>query len=101
MQLIHRPATGSEVNGKASEADKDDKEEKENDKPAAEGKDPHENPDEWGEFLHLPGQKFFDFNKIREEIAKDTELKTGKNAGKYFTLLGSLLPWHLIQFHFI
>ncbi|PWN47183.1 hypothetical protein IE53DRAFT_349615 [Violaceomyces palustris] len=39
------------------------------------------NPDEWGEFLHLPGEKFFDFNKIREEIVRDTELKTGKNAG--------------------
>ncbi|CAI2183657.1 10305_t:CDS:10 [Funneliformis geosporum] len=38
-------------------------------------------PDEWGEFLHIPGQKFYDFNKIREEIVKDTELKTGKNAG--------------------
>lgn len=40
-----------------------------------------ENPDEWGEFLHLPGEKFYDFNKIREEIVRDTELKTGKNAG--------------------
>ena len=39
------------------------------------------NPDEWGEFLHLPGEKFHDFNKIREEIVRDTELKTGKNAG--------------------
>lgn len=36
---------------------------------------------EWGEFLHLPGQKFFDFDKIRQEIVKDTELKTGKNLG--------------------
>ncbi|ORY92150.1 Dynamin central region-domain-containing protein [Syncephalastrum racemosum] len=36
---------------------------------------------EWGEFLHLPGQKFFDFDKIREEIVRDTELKTGKNQG--------------------
>ncbi|KAI8390051.1 Dynamin central region-domain-containing protein [Blakeslea trispora] len=39
------------------------------------------NPHEWGEFLHLPGQKFYDFGKIREEIVKDTELKTGKNLG--------------------
>lgn len=39
------------------------------------------NPDEWGEFLHLPGEKFHDFNKIRDEIVRDTELKTGKNAG--------------------
>ncbi len=39
------------------------------------------NPDEWGEFLHLPGEKFYDFHKIREEIVRDTEAKTGKNAG--------------------
>ncbi|WFD06087.1 dynamin GTPase [Malassezia vespertilionis] len=38
-------------------------------------------PDEWGEFLHLGSEKYFDFNKIREEIMRDTELKTGKNAG--------------------
>lgn len=41
------------------------------------------NPDEWGEFLHLPGQKFHDFHKIREEIVKDTEKMTGKNAGSH------------------
>ena len=45
------------------------------------GGDSKANPDEWGEFLHLPGQKFYDFNKIREEIVRDTEAKTGKNAG--------------------
>ncbi|KAK5162941.1 vacuolar protein sorting-associated protein 1 [Saxophila tyrrhenica] len=39
------------------------------------------NTDEWGEFLHIPGQKFYDFNKIRDEIVKETESKTGKNAG--------------------
>ena len=39
------------------------------------------NQDEWGEFLHLPGEKFYDFDKIRDEIVRDTELKTGKNAG--------------------
>ncbi|SHO78371.1 Dynamin-like GTPase required for vacuolar sorting [Malassezia sympodialis ATCC 42132] len=39
------------------------------------------NEDEWGEFLHLPGEKFHDFQKIRDEIVRDTELKTGKNAG--------------------
>lgn len=40
-----------------------------------------ENKDEWGEFSHLPGEKFYDFNKIRAEIIRDTEAKTGKNAG--------------------
>ena len=39
-------------------------------------------PEEWGEFLHQPGVKYTDFNLIREEIVRDTELKTGKNAGK-------------------
>ncbi|KAJ3809608.1 Dynamin central region-domain-containing protein [Lentinula lateritia] len=39
------------------------------------------NADEWGEFLHLPGQKFYDFHKIRDEIVRDTEAKTGRNAG--------------------
>lgn len=39
------------------------------------------NPDEWGEFLHLPGQKFHDFNAIREEIIADTDSKTGGTKG--------------------
>ena len=39
------------------------------------------NQDEWGEFLHLPGEKFYDFTKIRDEIVRDTEAKTGRNAG--------------------
>ena len=37
--------------------------------------------DEWGEFLHVPGQKYYDFNKIREEIVKETEAKAGRNVG--------------------
>lgn len=37
--------------------------------------------DEYGEFLHLPGEKFHDFNKIRDEIVRETETKVGKNAG--------------------
>ncbi|KDQ20507.1 hypothetical protein BOTBODRAFT_100644 [Botryobasidium botryosum FD-172 SS1] len=61
LQLIHRASTTPEAQ-----------------KPAAGAK---ENPDEWGEFLHLPGQKFYDFGKIRDEIVRDTEAKTGKNAG--------------------
>ena len=31
--------------------------------------------------LHRPGEKFYDFNKVRDEIVADTELKTGRNAG--------------------
>lgn len=43
--------------------------------------DKEANMDEWGEFLHIPGQKFHDFSKIRDEIVKETESKTGRNAG--------------------
>lgn len=39
------------------------------------------NADEWGEFLHLPGKQFFNFDDIRKEIVRETEAKTGKNAG--------------------
>ena len=39
------------------------------------------NKQEWGEFLHLPGQKFFDFNEIRTEISRETDRLTGKNKG--------------------
>lgn len=38
-------------------------------------------PEEWGEFLHLPGQKFSDFGEIRKEIEKETDRITGKNKG--------------------
>ncbi|RLN89525.1 hypothetical protein BBJ28_00020312, partial [Nothophytophthora sp. Chile5] len=38
-------------------------------------------PEEWGEFLHMPGQKFSDFAEIRREIEKETDRITGKNKG--------------------
>ncbi|KAI0781382.1 Dynamin central region-domain-containing protein [Trametes elegans] len=68
LQLINRKPTHT-PNGKVNGDD------------LKSGGDSAANPDEWGEFLHLPGQKFYDFNKIREEIVRDTEAKTGKNAG--------------------
>lgn len=34
-------------------------------------------PEEYGEFLHKPGIKFYDFDKIREEIVVETDRKTG------------------------
>ena len=70
LQLINRPST-SKPNGTAEKADG---------KP--EERTNETNADEWGEFLHLPGQKFHDFHKIREEIVRDTEKMTGKNAGE-------------------
>lgn len=66
LQLINRTATG-ETNGTTDEVDQS------TDKAA--------NVDEWGEFLHIPGQKFYDFNKIRDEISRETEAKVGRNAG--------------------
>ncbi|GAA6006346.1 dynamin-like GTPase VPS1 [Rhodotorula paludigena] len=70
LQLINRPA-----GPKPSE---DDAAKQEGSQPTS---DKASNPDEWAEFLHRPGEKFYDFNKVREEIVADTELKTGKNAG--------------------
>ncbi|KAF7326480.1 hypothetical protein MSAN_01990800 [Mycena sanguinolenta] len=63
LQLIHKPASASSTSATPKDADKST------------------NQDEWGEFLHLPGKKFFDFTEIRNEIVRDTEAKTGKNAG--------------------
>jgi replication fork clamp-binding protein CrfC len=37
--------------------------------------------EEWGEFLHLPGEKFTDFSLIREEIQRETDRVTGTNKG--------------------
>jgi replication fork clamp-binding protein CrfC len=36
---------------------------------------------EWGEFLHKPDEKYYDFREIREEIARETDRVTGKNKG--------------------
>ena len=69
LQLINRRPT-SHVNGTAK-----------SDQLIPTEQDNETNEDEWGEFLHLPGKKFHDFNEIREEIVKETEAKTGKNAG--------------------
>lgn len=44
-----------------------------------EGVDELEDQSEWGEFLHKPGIKFYDFNKIREEVVAETDLKTGSS----------------------
>ncbi|KAI6036911.1 Dynamin central region-domain-containing protein [Pisolithus microcarpus] len=66
LQLIHRPVPAPLPNGTPAKMN---------------GPDKFANENEWGEFLHLPGQKFYDFTKIREEIVRDTEAKTGRNAG--------------------
>ncbi|KAF2140366.1 uncharacterized protein K452DRAFT_327715 [Aplosporella prunicola CBS 121167] len=67
LQLINRPAASKpQANGASEGIETTDKE---------------SNIDEWGEFLHVPGEKFYDFNKIRDEIVRETEQKTGRNAG--------------------
>jgi dynamin 1-like protein len=40
-----------------------------------------EEPQEWGEFLHQRGRKYFDFTQIRQEIIAETERLTGRNKG--------------------
>jgi dynamin 1-like protein len=37
--------------------------------------------DEWGEFLHKPAKKYYDFSEIRDEIVRETERLTGRNKG--------------------
>eukprot|EP00466_Bigelowiella_natans_P013866 jgi/Bigna1/89484/estExt_fgenesh1_pg.C_500042 len=36
---------------------------------------------EWGEFLHLKGQKFYSFQQIKQEIMKETDRAAGNNCG--------------------
>ncbi|XP_043711310.1 dynamin-related protein 3A-like isoform X3 [Telopea speciosissima] len=36
---------------------------------------------EWGEFLHLPRKRFYDFSAIRREIQAETEREAGVNRG--------------------
>ncbi|OAY81184.1 Dynamin-related protein 3A, partial [Ananas comosus] len=37
--------------------------------------------DEWGEFLHIPGHRFYDFREIRREIQAETDKEAGENKG--------------------
>ncbi|KXL47491.1 hypothetical protein M433DRAFT_64126 [Acidomyces richmondensis BFW] len=74
LQLINRSASSKpQPNGVTADGD--------GGSTALKTSDAASNTEEWGEFLHIPGQKFFDFNKIREEIVRETESKTGRNAG--------------------
>ncbi|KAL5116264.1 Dynamin-related GTPase protein [Pleosporales sp. CAS-2024a] len=36
---------------------------------------------EWGEFLHIPGRKFYDFDEVRREIENETARIAGNNKG--------------------
>ncbi|XP_035549361.1 dynamin-related protein 3A-like isoform X2 [Juglans regia] len=41
----------------------------------------HDGRVEWGEFRHMPGRRFDDFSKIRQEIQTETEREAGYNKG--------------------
>ncbi|KAG0345744.1 vacuolar protein sorting-associated protein 1 [Podila humilis] len=85
LQLINRPSTNTaaDVKGKYCAVLYCNPEYPTKSKHYVANNDGQENkePEEWGEFLHQPGVKYTDFNLIREEIVRDTEAKTGKNAG--------------------
>ncbi|VEU21577.1 DEKNAAC102570 [Brettanomyces naardenensis] len=38
-------------------------------------------PAEWGEFLHLPGKRFYNFQNAKREIERETARVAGKNKG--------------------
>jgi dynamin 1-like protein len=37
--------------------------------------------DEWGEFLHMPGRRIYDFAEVRREIEAETARIAGNNKG--------------------
>jgi len=80
LQLINKRSTNSE---KSSQQKQDllDLNTSENQNDGSVSNQKEDNVDEWGEFLHLPGKKFYNFNEIREEIEAETERTTGNNAG--------------------
>ncbi|CCE64175.1 hypothetical protein TPHA_0G03350 [Tetrapisispora phaffii CBS 4417] len=93
LQLINRRAanddSSSNDNVKSTtnellDLDLDDKKakayEKNNNSNAVKGQ-AEDNQDEWGEFLHLPDRKFFNFEEIRQEIVRETDKVTGGNLG--------------------
>ncbi|KAJ1926857.1 vacuolar protein sorting-associated protein 1 [Tieghemiomyces parasiticus] len=80
LQLINRPSASSESPNPDTAAESEAGDDKKPDELPVPAKS-EESPDEWGEFLHKPGVKFHDFGKIRDEIVRETEAKTGRNAG--------------------
>ncbi|PRP82407.1 dynamin-2 [Planoprotostelium fungivorum] len=49
--------------------------------PSKNGADAADAPQDWGEFLHKPKERFYDFAEIRNEIERETDRLTGKNKG--------------------
>ncbi|KNE69338.1 hypothetical protein AMAG_13708 [Allomyces macrogynus ATCC 38327] len=75
LQLINRPATPATPATPGSPAADGE--------PAADGAsgDNQDNKNEWGEFLHAPNKRFYNFDEIRKEIIRDTDEKAGANTG--------------------
>ncbi|KAH9760236.1 dynamin-1-like protein [Citrus sinensis] len=44
-------------------------------------RNPGDDGREWAEFRHLPGKRFFDFTKVRQEIMAETNKEAGSNRG--------------------
>lgn len=85
LQLINRrskKADHAKVNQAANELiDLNiDEKDKKKEEPHNSGQS-EDNTEEWGEFLHLPGKKFYNFDEIRQEIVKETDKVTGANSG--------------------
>ncbi|KAJ3092018.1 vacuolar protein sorting-associated protein 1 [Quaeritorhiza haematococci] len=72
LQLINRPASTSPPGTPGKDGPKEPA-------PTPAVRKNEDNPEEWGEFLHQPGKKYFNFDEIRQEIVNDTEAKCGKN----------------------
>lgn len=57
----------------------------EKDRPGSSGevhtRSPKSTSVEWGEFLHIPGRQFYDFEEIRKEIENETVRIAGNNKG--------------------
>jgi dynamin 1-like protein len=77
LQLYNTGTTAATAAG----ADDDSLEDLNSNNKTAKADSHYTSSDEWGEFLHLPGRKFYDFNQIRNEIVAETERLTGKNRG--------------------
>ena len=84
LQLNNLPSS----KGKSKDGDQDGNEENDNNTTTTESYHndnddtvPTPQGDEWGEFLHKPGKKFYDFTEIRKEIENETARLAGNNKG--------------------
>ncbi|KAK9678838.1 hypothetical protein RND81_11G236000 [Saponaria officinalis] len=72
LQLVRTAASTTTTNSNNSDA---------NDNAGVSSVNGDEAALEYGEFLHLPGRRFYDFSQIRREIQAETEREAGANKG--------------------